>query len=359
MESSSRRSDIVADSALRDLVAREYEKNRLVPVPGKPGRVYWPVSILKRRRDDSGRSVSYREVVGVKETTVDRAESWLRIAAAGKAATPALRQAARLESPPTPSRSPALPLVPAREVEVEEDFLPIAVNNPKSVEAKERPMSFDSDDDYFRYQYSKGPYGGTQSIPASRRNPRGVPGSGKPRQKKTNMTAKQWQDTFAAIGRRTSEIVRSKPECSWKLAFDQARSEILGGAKPNPWYEDGLYLPDTTQVRSVLERAPYNWSDETMVVSALEGGRYAKNNGGAAEAMRLYHSGQASSLKEAWAMVKGARHNPYDETPYLEGPYSQDHHPVYDQFIGQFGTSEAFTHGIVPYGRRNSGRKGR
>ena len=28
--------------------------------------------------------------------------------------------------------------------------------------------------------------------------------------------------------------------------------------------------------------------------------------GGAAEAMRLYHSGQARSLKEAWAMVKGA-----------------------------------------------------
>jgi hypothetical protein len=34
---------------------------------------------------------------------------------------------------------------------------------------------------------------------------------------------------------------------------------------------------------------------------------YRRNGGGAAEAMRLYHSGQASSLQEAWDIVKGGR----------------------------------------------------
>jgi hypothetical protein len=38
---------------------------------------------------------------------------------------------------------------------------------------------------------------------------------------------------------------------------------------------------------------------------SLENPRKRKASGGAAEAMELYHSGQADSLAEAWAMVKG------------------------------------------------------
>lgn len=45
---------------------------------------------------------------------------------------------------------------------------------------------------------------------------------------------------------------------------------------------------------------------EMMVKAGYANNPYRRNGGSeAAEAMRLYHSGQARSLKEAWAMVKG------------------------------------------------------
>jgi hypothetical protein len=51
--------------------------------------------------------------------------------------------------------------------------------------------------------------------------------------------------------------------------------------------------------RTLMERAVYR---------PRTGAANAQN---AAEAMRLFHSGQASSLAEAWQMVKGQRTNPY------------------------------------------------
>ena len=76
--------------------------------------------------------------------------------------------------------------------------------------------------------------------------------------------------------------------------------------------------------------------------------------------MHLYHSGKASSLKAAWQMVK-ARHNPDSEDGnyLLRHELFPFHHPVYEQFDGQFSTDEAWTHGIQPMNRRNPRRNPR
>jgi hypothetical protein len=45
---------------------------------------------------------------------------------------------------------------------------------------------------------------------------------------------------------------------------------------------------------------------------------------------------------------------PYSRrNPSLYSEYDDSWHPAYDQFVGQFGVSEGWTDGIQPYSRRN------
>ena len=297
------------DAAILDLVAQSLEQGKLIPVPGKPGRVYWPIS--QRQADKS------RKYVGLKETTEARAKAWMQIAEAGKAAASVLSQAASTGSPA-----------------------------PSPLTVKENPMR--RDQDFWFAQYTPDPFGPEAFIPVARRNPRGgVAGAkeamalyhsgrasslkeawamikagarsnprkpaAKAKPKAAPRKPSDWSSIFGKIGSRAAQIQQERG-CHWRSAWDQAKRELSIDYTPKP---------------KVSKKA-----------------LAASNPAGAKEAMALYHSGQASSLKEAWAMVKRqGRRNPH-----------ADHHAAYEQWIGQFGTSEAWTQGIVPVNRRNPRR---
>lgn len=399
-----------------------------IPVPGKPGRVYY---YSNRRK-------------AVVETSAARAKSWIAIGEAGKAARSALKREAlqayaeegmgrepRLLREPVAPRLETAPLprakVPPMTRRARRDLVNPALENPHM-------PHYADDEDFWFEQYSQGPYGGQQAIPSARRNagkrrkkqkvkspklkawraefgqiasrahairaakgcslkaafaqakaetyraPARANGSAlqnrKRRSKKKSAKQTAWQYEFGAISSQARQIMRATG-CGWKQAWDQARLEI--GRTPqraaaNPWVDHGnRWVPDTTQTRSALvPHAP--WNDETEVFSALVPQRYtqkAKSNGQAAEAMRL-KSELGISLKEAWAIVKGKR-NPgrrgqgkaYGLAKKAgwsidKGPETSmwPHHPVYEQVRGQFGVSEAWTHGLQPANRRNPSHGG-
>ena len=270
------------DNALKTLILQQLQLGKFVGVPGKPGRVYWW---------SKGKGT-------IVETTQKRAAQWLVIAQTGKMAAKILSEDA--------------------DSIIREDRL-------SQQSLKENPMSYHDDDWYTFEQYSKSPYGAQQSIPVARRN--------KKRRGKRKTTAKQraWQQEFGQISKLASQIQKQRG-CSYKQAWDEARGQGGGRrAAANPWYfgrgrgggpaGSNLYLPDTTQVRPALVPAAHPWDDETEIFSALEPGPYtrrnpkkrrgkARRNSGhseAADAMNLFHSGQAPSLKAAWRMVKQGR----------------------------------------------------
>jgi hypothetical protein len=135
----SARTNPVADNNLQlQLVVAAMERGELVPVEGKPGMVYWPIS--------KGRGVNKR-YVGLKTTTDRRAQSWMAIAATGKAMRP--------ES--------------SREAEAAMSAAGLSLSTPPAeITARSNPMSHD--DEYWFSQYQRAPYGARQSLPAARRN---------------------------------------------------------------------------------------------------------------------------------------------------------------------------------------------
>jgi hypothetical protein len=219
------------DSTMQQLdafVLSEQEAGRLVPVPGKPGRVYW---YSQRRKQ-------------LTETTETRARSWLAIAATGKASSTKLREAANqayIEEGLDRGRS--LPAPRPRQITTSQPL-------------RENPMSYE--DDYWFAQYSKSPYGARRSVPTARRNGR---------KGKANPQAKQ-----------AMHLYHSGQARSLKEAWAMVKGHH---AAHNPWYPGtpSLYLPDTTQTRSAVVPAPYdNYQDLTQRYSSLVPGPYAMHN---------------------------------------------------------------------------------
>lgn len=234
-----------AAGQLEAFVLSEQEAGRLVPVPGKPGRVYW---FSQRRKQ-------------LTETTESRARSWMAIAETGRASRGMLQQQARqayLEE--GLDRGRALPAPPPRQI----------TTSPK---IRENPMS--NEDDYWFEQYRQGPYGARRTVPAARRN------AGKRKKKggkrKSSLEAKQAMKLAQQIARASG--------CDMSSALRQAWAQVKGGhqAAANPWYPGtpSLYLPDTTQTFSSLVPAPYDdYQDLTSRRSALVPGPYGRHNPG-------------------------------------------------------------------------------
>lgn len=272
--------------ALLNTVIEEFDQGRLVAVPGKPGKVYWPVS------EGSGASKRY---VGLKVTTDRRATQWMSIAKAGRKNAENLSRATRQAEP--------------RLLTTKESFL--ATPNPRRPEMAKKSSKKS-----------------TRRKSSTRRKP-------------PTAAQKAWRAKFGQIGRLAAEIQEERG-CQWGIAWDMAKATVESGgrgARANPWYEDNLYLPDETQIRQALVPSwEDDWSDPTMIETALEPAHLVRQNprrrrrtqydqvrgpfgarrsvpvnrrnparSEAAEAMRLYHSGEAASLKEAWAIVKRHR----------------------------------------------------
>lgn len=338
---------------LEAFVLSEQEAGRLVPVPGKPGRVYWYSSRRKQ----------------LTETTESRAKSWLAIAETGRASRGLLQQQAqRAYTERELTTSPNL---------------------------RENPMSYE--DDYWFEQYRQGPYGARRSVPAARRNPwyEGdlylpdttqtrsslvpapyddyqdltarrsalVPGpyarpnmAGKPRTRKAlkaELRAMGVPDSaMAKMSVRQLEEMLGQPVLPKSAAFKKARkaarkkkgkrsaSRAAPGAQIHVAKNGQPYiiLPDG-RARFISKAEAHAMgvpaakmnprkrrsSPRTRKVDPISYNRgqfSSTQHGGwqpvnrrnpgkthaqrqAAQAMRLYHSGRASSLKQAWKMVKG------------------------------------------------------
>lgn len=227
---------------LEAFVLSEQEAGRLVPVPGKPGRVYW---FSQRKKQ-------------LTETTDSRAKSWLAIAQAGRASRGALSHAAsRAYIEEGLDRGKALPASAPRQ---------ITTSHP----IRENPMSYE--DDFWFEQYREGPYGARRSVPAARRNA----GRRKKKKRKGSPQAKQAMLLAQQIAKASG--------CDMSAALSEAWAEVKGHrAAANPWYPGtpSLYLPDTTQTVSALVPGPYsNYQDRTQRRSALVPGPYGRHNPG-------------------------------------------------------------------------------
>ena len=83
----------------------------------------------------------------------------------------------------------------------------------------------------------------------------------------------------------------------------------------------------------------------------------------AKRAMSTYSASCSLPMADAWkaakAASKGRTPRPSKRNPNYDYDFSRElsmfdyHHPSYEQTVGQFGPSEAFTHGIQPANRRN------
>jgi hypothetical protein len=293
-----------SDNALLQLVFdKAYGPSpALIPVPGKPGRVYWPITKMLTRA-----GIKQRVPLGLKEVAEGQARSWLTIAETGRRVSSDLRATAdSLYAEEGMSRRP---------------LLTGPTSTPAAIPARENPMSKKS---AWRRQYQQGPYGAGRSIPAARRN------------KGKRKLSPEARAKFQAVGRRAQQIAKASG-CDMSSAMRQAWAEVKGmQAAANPWYPGtpSLYLPDNP-VMNALVPAPYAWSDETEVFSALVPGPYRKNP-----------KKKARKNKKHWK-TKG--HRPYSK-------FSQRLSPNYEQIIGQFSTQEQITHGMQPMNRRNPGK---
>jgi hypothetical protein len=335
-----------------------------IAVPGKPGRVY----VYSKKRD------------AVIETSAKRAAAWAIIAktaAENKEQQSADAKAAAQE-------------------------LGIA----KPLTAQENPMS---DDAYFLDQYSKEPYGARQSIPAARRNPRKkakseaqirsqalgaavlrrameiinsgecslgaalkqawdeTHGKTNPRRKavkKLSEKQKAAQAHARAVLKRAHEIYASKG-CSVKKAVDQAWAEIRPRAAE---IMAAAPMPRRGRRAAAASKNPVDYRDPSIVYSALDVPtdyrdpsvvRTALQNPGVQYTSKgqpyIYKDGRPRFISKAAAARMNPAGAPDMTTDYqraMTSDYST-HHPIYEQWIGQFSTSEPFTAGFQPMNRRN------
>lgn len=322
------------DYAMEELKLQARQTEQPVPIPGKPGRVFW---YSKTRK-------------AVVETTVDRAKSWMMIRETAKRTnqdqSEAAKEAAKrlnlklkedCNCPPCPPCAPC-----ASPVDTSSVF-----SNPSM-----EPTMFESDDDYFIDQYSKEPYGARSSLPVSRRNPdtavlsrahqlieegEGDLGTAlknawddvysahaNPRKSRRSRkgTAAQRAQAKRVVARALQ--ILTKTRCGLKGAVDRAFAEVTRSKKRA---RRNGYEYDTTAVRTALAPMRSNPLDPTAVRSALS---------------------RPVDYRDPTA-VRTALMNP--EEPF--SAYDPEYHPVYSQQIGQFSVTEAQTHGIQPRNRRN------
>jgi hypothetical protein len=261
----------------------------LVPVPGKPGRVYWPVTKLS-----TVGGAKTRVPLGLKDVDAAQAGTWLNRAAGARRH-------------------------PVRSISVPNSTL------------KENPMS---NNDYWMRQYQQGPFGPESDIPTARRNAKG---KGRKVRKARKAMSPERKALLTSVGTRTQQILAQDPSCDMSYAMSVAWDEVKkremsrtrpGRAVSNPWFQGPLYLPDNP-VREALVPASYDWQDSTEVRSALVPGPYGRAN------------------------PKGRRNNRHSQFEHSPDTDMWEHHPNYEQFRGQFGVNEAWTRGVQPYGRRN------
>jgi hypothetical protein len=341
-----------------------------IAVPGKPGRVY----VYSKKRD------------AVIETSAKRAAAWAIIAktaAENKEQQSADAKAAAAELGIAKTTSTAL--------------------------VQENPMY--EDDAYFLEQYSQSPYGAQQAIPVARRNPRRkaasesqvrsravgaavlkrameiinsgecnlgsalkqawdeTHGHSNPRRRKAKKPLTEKQKAAQAHARvvlkRAHEIYASKG-CSVKAAVDKAWSEIrpraaeIAAAAPMPRRgrrsaarNNPVDYRDPSVIYSALD-VPIKYQDPTQVITALSNSSIQYTTKGQPYKMV---DGRPRFISKAQAAeeTKAARMNPAGAPMGRGSDYSDysEHHPIYEQWIGQFSTSEPFTAGFQPMNRRN------
>lgn len=321
--------------ALKELLMRPDAKP--IPVPGRPGYVM----VYSKKRD------------AVIETTAKRAAAWQIIGDTARATQSYLRDKAQEEAQRVRDANPGL-------LKTETVQPQLAVTNPPIRENP--PMSF---------QFTPAHFNPSAAQSASR-------------------AGGSW------VLKRAYEIL-NQGECSLSKAMHQAWQEQKTGVLKNPRRSHraptAKELAAREIAKKVLKRAhsvllEHGCSVKQAVVKAwaeykaragaapaaparpsgarrAPGASAASGESAGKRAMELYHSGKAKSLKEAWAQVKsGAKNNPGafpgESDPYAlfsDAPADYSvHHPVYEQFIGQFSTGEKWTAGIQPMNRRNPAR---
>jgi hypothetical protein len=209
-----------------------------------------------------------------------------------------------------------------------------------------------------------------------------------PRRRSRAATAKQKaaRARNRKILKAAHALMRKSPRLSLKAAVARAHASSKRSARRNPVdytdttmvrsamspavdYDDpsmirsALVNPDTTMVRSALSTS-INYEDPTMIRSALMNPGEFRLGGDYSEHHPVYEQFDAQfSTGEEWShgiqpmnrrnprKARKARNNPIGEFR-IDGDYSE-HHPVYEQFDGQFSTSEPWTHGLQPMNRRN------
>lgn len=211
----------------------------------------------------------------------------------------------------------------------------------RSRTARENPMArkFENDNDFFRAQYSRGPFGAEQAIPVVRRNgsevlftAKGQPyiieiKNGRKRARfikksqaaRPNMAGRPGRHGLpvnapaadpALVGMTAKQLKKlgtasAKAELARRAAGRQARAFIpqppsrAKKARGNPWF-GALFLPDTTVRREALVPAAVPYFDATQTRSALVGGKYAWNNPRRDSRGRFVRSNPSPGWEDGW-----------------------------------------------------------
>ena len=306
---------------LEAFILAEQGAGRLVPVPGKPGRVYW---FSQRRKQ-------------LTETTEDRARSWLAIAETGRASRQTLSQAARDAYTSEPKQ--------------------LTTTSPISLE---NPMSHDDEDFWFQ-QYQQAPYGARRAVPAARRNPwyPGTPSLYLPDTTQTfSSLVPAPYDDYQDLTQRRSALVpgpyalpnmagrpRTRNDLKDQLRSMNVPEEALRG-KTTRELEAMLgqpVLPKASRKRQASRAAPGEYDQALRVGGVL----IAKNG----QPYVMLASGKARFISKAEAASMGvpakAMNNPAQMRPGRQGPRNFRG--------GQFGVNE--TGGFQPVNRRNPSKK--
>lgn len=221
----------------------------------------------------------------------------------------------------------------------------------KTHTALENSMSVD--ELFWLEQYDEGPFGGSASLPVARRNGLAL----------TNMAGRPGlhgmergplgNRDMMKLGKADLQALvasgsKSEAAAARKELLRRQKNKKISGAQAQPKSRK------TERSRKLRSTKVKKEREAKKAARTHKAAAKPARNGDAAKAMRLFHSGHASSLAEAWDIVKGgrARRNSYLDSPTAQWlPY---HDPNYEQVLGQFGVSEAFTTGIQPMSRRNS-----
>jgi hypothetical protein len=279
-----------------DLIAfvqSETRAGRLVPVPQKPGRVYW----YSQRRGQ------------LTETTAARARSWLGIQQTGRAARGDLQRfgrAAMAEQGLGRRRGPPT-------------SIPEAIEPANVIPFPEQAMS---NDNYWFDQYDMGQFGPGRAVPVTRRNPK------KRRKSRANPSA--------LLNGPVEYTTNGQPFV--RLPNGQCRFiKMSEAARMNGGHD----FPDPTHVRGALVPASYSRHNPVDVRVAKNGQPYI-----------LLPNGQCRFISKEEAADMGVSRAAMNPRRKRRGKKNPNAYP-YRQ--GQFSTSG--TGGTQPVNRRNPRKK--